>query len=255
MEPIQVFNRVEQKYLLSKQEAQEFYNQAKEFLQPDLYPRYTLRNLYLDSKDDIMAIRSLEKPTYKEKLRLRSYGIPEQGDPLFLEVKKKYDGIVNKRRIQIDYAEMNQWLRGIPFEKEKGQIGNEMNYFHTQYHPEVKAFIAYDREAWQGVQDADLRITFDTNIRYRTAHMNFMDEKDIPLLGKDDVLLEIKIQDAYPIWLAHLLTSLKVKQSSFSKYGTVYRNQHDQTNIKTQHIQVKEELLCFKPFLPAHLVG
>ena len=246
---IQVFNRVEEKYMLDEQEAEYFLEKAKDYLTEDVYPNYTLQNIYLDSTDNIMAIRSLEKPRYKEKLRLRTYGKPENNDPIFLEIKKKVDGVVNKRRVILNCNEMCDWLEGKPLDRSHGQIGNEFNYLYQRYKPIPKAYIAYDRKAWVGVDNPDLRLTMDRNIRYRTKRVELKEEdEDIVLLEKGKVLLEIKIQDSYPLWLAHLLCDMKVKETSFSKYGLVYKTKIGPI-INTRNVLEKENVICLHQYL------
>ncbi|MBQ6533271.1 MAG: polyphosphate polymerase domain-containing protein [Solobacterium sp.] len=248
----QVFARVEQKYGLSEAQAAAFLELAGPCLKPDARPEYTLRNIYLDSPDDRMIIRSLDKPVYKEKLRLRAYGKPGMAGPLFLEMKKKSNGIVFKRRITLEADEIPDCLRGAGL-KEKGQIGRELDYMFTKYRPVPKAYIAYDRQAWSGTFNPDLRVTMDRRIRYRLDDLDINSKSPEELLAMDsEVILEIKFQDAYPLWLAEILNHLRLQKTSFSKYGRVYRITHTAALSGLIRQEKTEESKCLHPYLPGH---
>lgn len=215
MDYISTFQRVEHKYLLSKQQANAFYQDIQHYIQEDVYPRYSLWNIYYDSDDYRMISKSIESPGYKEKLRVRTYG--NNSPFLYVEMKKKYEGIVYKRRIERNRND-SQLL-------DYSQIGKELTYMFQQYDARPKVFIAYERRAFQAIEEADVRITFDTDIRYRLDHLEFSDDyEDVHLLNKDAVLLEIKVMDRYPLWLIHALSKQQVQRTSFSKYGTIYTN-------------------------------
>lgn len=220
---IDTFERVEHKYLLTKHDANMLYSQIKDYIQDDMYPQYSLHNIYLDSSDYTMISRSIEGPQYKEKLRIRSYGDPDENSFIYVEMKKKYAGIVYKRRIQIKENELCDFLNGsLTFDN---QILHEIEYMEHIYHPSPKIFIGYDRRAFQGKYENDVRITFDTNIRYRLDHLSLHDDyPDEYLLRNDQCLLEVKVKDRYPLWLSHALTSMHLTRTSFSKYGTIYTN-------------------------------
>lgn len=208
------FERVEHKYLLTKQQAEQFYLLIEDMIKPDIFPKYSLYNIYYDSDNYDMISKSIEKPMYKEKLRLRSYGPIQKDGYMYLEMKKKYQGIVYKRRIQIDCSDPKV---------DTSQIGQELVHMQKFYDASQKVFIAYDREAYSGIEESDVRITFDTNIRYRFDHLNLKDDDhDRHLLNDDQVLLEIKVMNRYPLWLTHALSTLHLTRTSFSKYGTIY---------------------------------
>ncbi|MBQ1319173.1 MAG: polyphosphate polymerase domain-containing protein [Solobacterium sp.] len=248
----QVFARVEQKYGLSEEQAAAFLELAGPYLKPDARSEYTLRNIYLDSPDDRMIIRSLEKPLYKEKLRLRAYGKPGAEGPLFLEMKKKSDGIVFKRRITLTAGEIPACLKGEGL-KEKGQIGRELDYMFTSYRPVPKAYIAYDRQAWSGAFNPDLRVTMDRRIRYRLGDLDISSPSPEEMLAMDsEVILEIKFQDAYPLWLTEILSHLRLQKTSFSKYGRVYRITHTAALSGLVRQEKTEESKCLHPYLPGH---
>ena len=222
------FERVEKKYFLTPAQQQALLAAAGARLAPDQYGRYTICNLYLDTWDDALIRRSLEKPPYKAKLRLRSYGVPQDQDPVFLELKKKYRGVVYKRRITLPQDQaMDYLLQGTP-PQEQGQIFREIDYFLSLYRPFPKLYLAYDRWAFRGTQDPELRVTFDTRIRSRDYRLDLTAGDDgTLLLPQEAVLMELKTVGAIPLWLCHLLSQLAIYPVSFSKYGAIYQRRQE----------------------------
>ncbi len=220
------FARYEKKYRLRAGQQQALLQQMQPYLTPDRYSSYTICNLYYDTADWQLIRACLEKPVYKEKLRVRSYGVPSDQAPVFLEIKKKYAGIVYKRRITAAAQEAAGLLtRDLPV-RAAGQIGAEIAQFQARYRAEPRVFIAYDRQAFSGAQDAGLRVTFDTNLRWRQTELDLrLGDHGAPLLPPDDVLLEIKLPGACPLWLSRLLSAQGIFPTSFSKYGACYRQE------------------------------
>lgn len=219
-----VFKRVEKKYMVEKDTFPILMKRLLEHMNVDQYGMHTICNIYYDTDRYDLIRASLEKPVYKEKFRVRSYGVPNASDNVFLEIKKKYKGIVYKRRMVMDLEASKKFLReGVPPEEES-QIQNEIQYFMKYYEPEPKVFIAYDRMALFGKEDRELRITFDTNIRSRDYDLELEsgDHGEL-LLERGEHLMEIKIAGAMPLWLSSLLTELSIYPASFSKYGNVYK--------------------------------
>ena len=218
------FKRYEKKYMLTPRQYQGFREAMRAEMEPDQYGCYSISNLYYDT-DSFQLIRtSLEKPVYKEKLRVRSYGVPGDHDKVFVELKKKYDGVVYKRRVVLDAAEAVSYIDGGQRPSEESQICREIDFFMDSYHPRARVFIAYDREAWAGRGTPDLRITFDTNLRWRTTDLDLRaGSQGTPILPPDRILMEVKIPGAAPIWLARLFSELGIVPTSFSKYGTWYK--------------------------------
>ncbi len=223
--PIQLnFARVEKKYFLTPEQYRFFKPLLMGFIKPDEYPTYTLCNIYYDTDDYRLIRASLEKPIYKEKLRMRSYGVPKDDDKVFVELKKKFDGVVYKRRITASPFFADSFLKGLRPAERKDQITAEIEYFQHFYRTRPKAFIAYDREAYQGRDDPELRITFDTNLRYRLHDLSLQaGDHGEPILDTDDILMEIKMPGACPLWLSRLLDEAKIYPTSFSKYGACYQ--------------------------------
>jgi len=217
------FRRYEQKYLLTPEQYGAVKRGMASYMKPDAHPVYTICNIYYDTENYDLIRASLEKPVYKEKLRLRSYGIPGNRDPAFAEIKKKFDGVVFKRRVAMQSMDASRWLSG----KRSGdgtQISREIDWFLQFYRPQPKVFLAYDREAFAAADGGELRITFDTDIRVRSNDLDLrFGDYAVPLLKTEQILMEIKSPGAAPLWLAPLLSAAGVFPTSFSKYGTYYK--------------------------------
>lgn len=220
-----VFERYEKKYLLTARQYELFRQIADEYMQVDEYGESTICNIYYDTPDFRLIRTSIEGPVYKEKLRLRSYGIPRPGEPVFLEIKKKYKGIVYKRRIVLPLEEAYESLERGAVDRGRGQVAKEINYFLRRYHPVPKVYLAYDRIAMFGIEDDSLRMTFDFRIRSRKDRLD-LTEGDYGrlLFSAGEVIMEIKVKDVYPRWLIQGLEKLSIYPCSFSKYGTVYKS-------------------------------
>ncbi|MBR6090620.1 MAG: polyphosphate polymerase domain-containing protein [Anaerolineaceae bacterium] len=217
------FKRIEKKYLLNKAQYYAMLNGIENTMEPDRYSNYAISNVYYDTADFDLIRKSLEKPVYKEKLRIRSYGVPTLYDDVFVELKKKFDGVVYKRRITMNAADAEESLmRG--YIDRSDQISREINWFLHCYHPVPMAYIGYDREAFAGLEDPNLRLTFDTNLRGRFRNVDLWDgDYGYSIIPKDTVLMEIKIPGSAPLWLSHLLSDNRIYDVSFSKYGTFYQ--------------------------------
>lgn len=216
------FKRYEKKYLITPEQYGLFKEKTLLYIKPDEHSKYTLCNLYYDTDNYNLIRTSLEKPVYKEKLRIRSYGVPGPDDRVFVELKKKYNGVVYKRRAVLPESSAYEFLSF--HSSTHSQIEKEIAYFQFFHHSFPKVFIAYDREAYQGINNSELRITFDTNIRWRTDRLKLSDGNDgCLLLNNNLILLEIKAPGNYPLWLSKILSELKIFPVSFSKYGTCYK--------------------------------
>ena len=166
----------------------------------------------------------MEKPKYKEKFRVRCYGEPNAESDYFLEIKKKYKGIVNKRRIVMKPQEAKAYLENGEKPREQSQIFREVDYVWNHYQLIPKIYLAYDRIALFGKEDAEFRVTFDQNIRSRDFALTLEKDTETTKLLKDGYyLMEVKISNAMPLWFVKILTELEIRSTSFSKYGNVYR--------------------------------
>lgn len=232
-----VFRRREQKYLLDDRQRLALEQALHAHLEPDKYARSAIRNIYYDTPDHRLIRRSLEKPAYKEKLRLRSYGTVTPEDTVFLEMKKKYKGIVYKRRVSLPEREAADYMADPDARLCAGQIGREIDYF-KQFYGQLRPalYLSYDRQAWHSADDT-LRITLDWSICYRTEDLRLTSQPGgEQLLAPGQSLLEIKTATAIPMWLAGLLSALEIRQVSFSKYGTAYMRLLRQEKIESRGI-------------------
>ena len=229
-----IFKRIEKKYLISEAQYEALFRRIGIHLKPDEYGRSTVMSLYLDTPDHRIIRNSIEAVDYKEKLRLRSYGTAAAGSTVFLELKKKFGGVVYKRRAAITLAEAERYLDlGIkPFES---QIMSEIDWAMKLYgRPKPAMMIACEREAWFDEQHPDLRLTFDRNIRCRETALHLdRSSAGIALLPEQTVLLEIKTAGAMPLWLADALDTEGILPGSFSKYGAAYTR-----SLKEQKLSV-----------------
>ncbi len=217
------FKRYEKKYLLTKAQYLAVRLGMAAYMKPDEHPCYTITNLYYDTEHYDLIRASLEKPAYKEKLRLRGYGIPGRRDPVFVELKKKFDGVVYKRRVTMPMEDAVSWLSGAA-KGDGSQISREIDWFLRSYNPEPKVLIAYDREAFAAADGGELRITFDTGLRARENDLDLrLGDHGVPLLPDGRILMEIKIPGAAPLWLSALLSENRIFPTSYSKYGSYYQ--------------------------------
>ncbi len=225
------FERSEKKYLLTTAQYEALRKVLDEHMVADKYKYYTVCNLYFDTEHNDLIRRSIEKPRYKEKMRLRSYGTVSGEDKVFLEIKKKFKGVVYKRRIVLPYKEAVAYIYdGVP-PSDTGQIFREIDYFIRFYNAAPKLYLSYDREALCGVGgEKGLRVTFDRNIQSRTYDLDLaVPPSGEQLLEPDQWLMEIKAPGAVPLWLSDALTSLAIYPTSFSKYGRIYSREQLRT--------------------------
>ncbi|MDL2234590.1 polyphosphate polymerase domain-containing protein [Christensenellaceae bacterium OttesenSCG-928-L17] len=218
-----VFERFEKKYVLTASQYNRLLAALSPHMQGDCYGLHTISSIYFDTADYAVIRHSLDKPDFKQKLRLRSYGTPQSGDPVYLELKKKYNGVVFKRRIALPLREAQLYVNGGEIATGNNQIFREIDWYYHTVRPEAKVFLSYDRSAYFGKDDPELRMTFDQNIRWRDYHLDLgRGSYGQPLIGADQRLMEIKTSRALPYWLSVLLSELRIYPTSFSKYGTVY---------------------------------
>jgi len=228
-----VFNRYEKKYMMPGAVYAALWDRLMEHMVVDQYGLSTICNIYYDTPDDLLIRRSIEHPKYKEKLRLRSYGVPGKNSMVFLEIKKKYDRIVNKRRIELPLASAYDYLdRGIRPDHEC-QILREIDFFLQRYPLQPRLYLAYDRVALYGKEDPEFRITFDSRIRFRRTNVALeLGDFGTLLLQESWYLMESKIRSAAPKWFSDLLTEHRIYATSFSKYGNIFKKEHGAWNAE-----------------------
>lgn len=219
-----VFKRYELKYMLTTAQKEALLQVMAPYMALDKYGRTVIRNIYFDTDNYRLIRRSIEKPMYKEKLRIRSYRKAEKKDKVFVELKKKYDGVVYKRRISMPLQQAMDWIcdgAGAP----DTQIGREIEYFRNYYtglRPAV--YLSYEREAYYCKDGGDFRVTFDDHVYARQDRLSLGEEADgQTLLPEGMVLMEVKTSGAIPLWMVKHLSENRIFKTSFSKYGTAYQ--------------------------------
>lgn len=219
-----VFERYEIKYLLTGAQKEAVLSAMEDRVEPDSFGRSTIRNLYYDTDNYRLVRRSLERPVYKEKLRVRSYGTAKPEDEVFIELKKKYQSVVYKRRTGIREKDVADYLSGRIPASNPCQITDEIDYFCKFYgNLSPKVFLSYEREAFFGKNDSGFRVTFDENILWRTTDLSLeagvYGEK---ILQPGQTLMELKTSGGIPLWMVEILTAQRLQKTSFSKYGSAY---------------------------------
>ena len=221
-----VFSRYELKYLLIPAQKKQILVAMQPHMKLDDYGRTIIRNIYYDTPSYQLARQSLEHPTYKEKLRIRSYAQADPFSPVFVELKKKYDGVVYKRRIGMSEQEAMAWINGtMPCMRDE-QIVREIEYFRQLYAGlEPKVFLSYEREAYFALDGSDFRVTFDESILSRQRELSLRGGVwGTPLLKPGQTLMEIKCSGGIPLWMTTVLSEQKIYKASYSKYGAAYQN-------------------------------
>lgn len=228
-----VFKRYEVKYLITGTQAERIKRLMAMHMVADEHGKNTIFSLYYDTPDFLLARRSMEKPVYKEKLRLRSYGVAMPDTEVFVEIKKKYKGVVYKRRISMTKETADRYL--LKGEKvQDTQISREIDFLIKRYgNLAPRVLLSYEREAFYEKDNHEFRVTFDENILWRDEDMDL--EKGIygePILAPDMVLMEVKTADAIPLWFVEILSELKIYKTSFSKYGNAYKTIFERKKTK-----------------------
>ncbi len=223
---IVTMKRFELKYIISEEQRLYLLEALKGHLEVDEYGLTSIASIYYDTPDYRLIRTSIEKPPFKEKIRLRSYGLAKPGGKVFLELKRKTAGIVYKRRVVTTEEAVNRFFNYEGDITADGQIAREITYFRDYYDRLVPAIlIIYDRTAYFQ-PNGSIRLTIDQNPRYRTKDLNLSTSMDGELiLPKGYSILEIKVQEAMPLWLTEILSKGKIYKNSFSKVGGAYQLQ------------------------------
>jgi hypothetical protein len=244
---IDTFQRVEDKYLLNSFQAEDFFKAARSHLKKDVYFQYHCHTIYFDNDAAQLISTSLSHPYYKMKLRLRTYSNPQPDTPVFLETKKKYGDIVYKKRFMIDDAEARDYLLYDKPHSCHNYTSEEIDYLIHYYHLKPKVYIGYDRICFVSRTEADARFTLDSHIVYRVDDLSLTENGTEKPLDNSLYILECKVSDRYPIWLTEILSQQHLYKSSFSKYGTIYRQEpslHPVFHTAPESVYGKENLSC-----------
>lgn len=220
-----VFKRYELKYMLASEQKEKILEAMAPYMQLDKYGRTIIRNIYFDTANYRLVRHSIEKPAYKEKLRIRSYGQADAGSAVFVELKKKYKNVVYKRRVSLPEEKAMKWVSRERHCNINTQISKEIDYFLDYYetiHPVV--FLSYERDAFYSIDGSDFRVTFDDAILCRQEELSLESKVyGMPILPEGMILMEIKCSGGIPLWMAHVLSEEHIYKTSYSKYGTAYQ--------------------------------
>ena len=221
-----VFQRVEQKYILSKEQRDNLLEKINEYVEKDPYFESKICNIYFDNNENDLMVNSLEKPEFKAKVRLRSYDVPNMDSQVFLEVKDKYKGVVGKRRIKLSLKEFYDYYEnGLV---KDNQIMKELNYYFKMFDLKPFIFLAYDRNSYYEKGNRNLRITLDSNLRSRYNDLRLeLGDNGKKYFDEDIYVMEIKVMNAIPLWLTRILSELKIYPTSFSKVGSIYSKEKE----------------------------
>lgn len=220
------FQRYEKKYVLTPEQYDHFFSLLQQNMKVDQYGLHTICNVYYDTDHYDLIRRSIQKPVYKEKFRLRSYGVPGESDDIFAEIKKKYRGIVYKSRIAAPWDDIQRMITEGCVLPVSQQIQEEMQWLIRRYRPVPKVYLAYERIAMEEKKNpaVGLRITFDRNIRWRKEKLNLCaGDEGQPVLPEERIVMEVKTPLAVPLWMVSMLSECRIYPGSFSKYGTCYQ--------------------------------
>ena len=220
-----IFRRVEKKYLLTQKQYERLIKRLIIYLEKDTFFESTICNIYFDTKDDDLIIKSIEKPLFKEKIRLRSYNTPKMNSTVFFEIKNKYKGIVGKRRVNLTLNDFYKYLETGVFD-ENNQIMREIDYHLHHYKVYPKLFLAYDRQSYKGKDDNNFRVTFDSNLRSRRSDLRLeIGSQGNLYFDEPHYIMEVKTLGSMPLWFTKIITEEKIFPHSFSKYGNIYKKE------------------------------
>ena len=246
-----VFKRYEIKYVVTAEQKERILKAMEPYMELDRYGMSTVRNLYFDTDDFVLARHSIAKPDFKEKLRVRSYSKADADSTVFVELKRKFDGVVYKRRIGLPEADAMRWMSGAEdrtiiaeLKKESPQVAAEISYFAGMYSGlKPVIYLSYDREAYRMKKNptvsgsgSDFRVTFDSNIFCREEDLSLRsDAYGTPILEEGKYLMELKCPGAIPLWMTKILSDERIYKTSFSKYGTAYCSFMEKSPCERSH--------------------
>ena len=228
---ITIIDRMEQKYFISFDKYKELMDRIEDKLVKDRYFDERIYNIYFDNDEYEFIIKSLDKPLYKEKVRLRSYSEAKEGTNVFLEIKKKFMGHGNKRRVVIDYNDAINYIDNNIIPDTNKQIMYELDYTFKKNNLKPKISLTYDRLSYAFKEDESYRVTFDTNIRYSNKKLDLVNIDDEDSLFNDGYIMEVKTLKGYPTWFSKALNELKIYPTSYSKVGEAYKKLKERNEL------------------------
>lgn len=220
----EIFRRVEKKYIITSKQYEDLKKAINDYMVEDEYGKSTICNVYFDSNLYELISHSITKPYFKDKVRVRSYNTPKKDSNVFLEIKRKCDGVVSKRRIQMKLVDMEEYLQHKQnIKNANAQIKKELDYYFDKYNLKPAMYLSYEREAFYQKNDRDFRITFDNNVIAREYDLNLdSDSYGTQIIDENKYIMEVKTLGAMPLWFVRILDELKIMPCGFSKYGEAY---------------------------------
>ncbi|MBQ6396095.1 polyphosphate polymerase domain-containing protein [Candidatus Saccharibacteria bacterium] len=236
--------RTEEKYLISKSTKTNLLKLISKHLEKDQSIKEQVLRLYFDTKHSDLALRSMERPEFREKIRVRAYNVPKRSSPVFFEVKSKVDlglkKLGNKRRLVLPlkdfYAFLNKGenlellaARASENDPQQLQVARELTYLFSYYQLEPKVIVSADRTAYTEKNNINFRLTFDERLRFRETDLRLekgsAGEKFFsgPNKSEENIVMEVKTMNSMPLWFVSALSELKIYSVRFSKYGKIYQ--------------------------------
>ncbi len=226
------FKRMEKKTTVPTSVVEELKERIAPYMETDAYniggKPYMICNLYYDAEDDHVIRGSVQLPKYKEKLRLRSYGVPTPDTKVFLELKKKTLGVGTKRRAKLPLRDVKAFLEtgqhpaGLSYIDE--QVLREIDYYRSHETVAPRTYVSYLRCAYHGKDDASFRLTFDSDILTRRYDLDLeLGRYGTPILTEGTTLLEVKFAGSVPFWFCRIMSEYGLSFHTFSKVGTDFK--------------------------------
>ena len=237
----EIFRRVEKKYIINSQQYRRLLPEILKYMEEDHYGKSVICNIYFDTENYDLIRRSIEKTFFKEKVRLRSYNTPKMNSNVYLEIKRKINKVVGKRRIEISLLDFYNFISQSDSLKNVNiQIKKELDYIFAYYKLEPKMYISYERVALYQKENSDFRVTFDSNILARSYDLKLeLGNYGVNILDKNNYIMEIKTLGTIPMWFVKLINELQIKPGKFSKYGESYKKLIISNEIKqTNNIEI-----------------
>ena len=236
-----IFRRVEKKYIINSQQYLNLLPEILKYMEEDQYGKSVICNIYFDTENYDLIRRSIEKTFFKEKVRLRSYNTPNMDSNVYLEIKRKINNVVGKRRIKISLQDFYNFIsKSNSLTNVNAQIKRELDYIFDYYKLEPKMYISYERVALYQNENRDFRVTFDSNILARTYDLKLeLGNYGVNILDRNNYIMEIKTLGTIPMWFVKLINELRIKPGKFSKYGESYKKLIISDEIKqTNNIEI-----------------
>jgi hypothetical protein len=229
----QLFTRYELKYLITFDTYRTLADTLIPYMQYDPFGdkqgRYSIFSLYFDSPDRKIYYETMNRAAFRQKLRLRIYNSASIDDSAYFEVKQKFKNVVNKRRTAIQLSDAYRFIEKRAdvsdlenYSASNKQVLKEIRSFRDVYRLAPAVIVGYDRQAFHGIDDTDLRITFDYHLTCRNDNYRLENgmHNGAYFVPPNLVVLEVKVKHSVPLWLTKLLSEFRCPLRSVSKFCT-----------------------------------